>query len=356
MRLLLYIYTAKKHFWHNFGTVRGKNTMAAIRKKGDYQWHVQIRKKGFAPLTKTFETKAAAELWAKTTESEMGRGVFVSRAEAEATTLRDALTRYAAEISPSKKGCAQEIVRINKWLTDPLANRALASLKSTDFAKWRDARLKSVSPATLHRDLSIISHLFSICNKEWGIAVTNPLQNIRKPSIQNARDRRLEGDEEQRLLDALSNSGKGALANHWMQPLAVLAIETAMRQGELLKIQWKDVDLKKSYVHLADTKNGTARDVPLSNRAKATLEALPRSIDGKVLGTTQSAVVQAWARACKRARITDLTFHDLRHEATSRMAEKLALHELMKVTGHKDTKMLARYYHPRPEDLARKLG
>ncbi len=330
--------------------------MASIRKKGDYQWHVQIRKKGFAPVTKTFETKAAAELWAKTTESEMGRGVFVSHAEAEATTLRDALARYATEISPSKKGCAQEIVRINKWLTDPLASRALASLKSTDFAKWRDARLKSVSPATLHRDLSIISHLFSICNKEWGIAVTNPLQNIRKPSIQNARDRRLEGDEEQRLLEALGNSGKGALANHWMRPLAVLAIETAMRQGELLKIQWKDVDLQKSYVHLTDTKNGTARDVPLSNRAKATLEALPRSIEGKVFGTTQSAVAQAWTRACKRAGIEDLTFHDLRHEATSRLAEKLALHELMKVTGHKDTKMLARYYHPRAEDLARKLG
>ena len=141
-----------------------------------------------------------------------------------------------------------------------------------------------------------------------------------------------------------------------MRPLAVLAIETAMRQGELLKIQWNDVDMKRSQIHLADTKNGTARDVPLSKRAKATLEALPRSIEGKVFGTTQSAVVQAWARACKRAGIEGLTFHDLRHEATSRLAEKLALHELMKVTGHKDTKMLARYYHPRAEDLARKLG
>jgi integrase len=330
--------------------------MATIRKKGDLQWHVQIRKKGFAAITKTFETRAAAELWAKTTESEIGRGVFVSRAEAEATTLREALTRYAAEISQSKKGCAQEIVRINKWLTDPLANRALASLKSTDFAKWRDARLKSVSPATLHRDLSIISHLFTICNKEWGISVANPLQNIRKPPIQNARVRRLEGDEEHRLLDALGNSGKGDLANHWMRPLAVLAVETAMRQGELLKIKWKDVDMQKSYVHLSDTKNGTARDVPLSHRAKATLEALPRNIDGKVFGTTQSAVVQAWRRACKRAGIEGLTFHDLRHEATSRLAEKLAMHELMKVTGHKSATMLARYYHPRAEDLARKLG
>lgn len=330
--------------------------MATIRKKGDSQWHVQIRKKGFAPITRTFETRSEADNWVTITESEMLRGVFESRAEAEATTLFEALERYAAEISVSKKGCAQELVRIKRWQIDPLATRTLASLKSLDFARWRDNRLKTVSAATLHRDLSIISHLFTICNKEWGIHVVNPMRNIRKPSIQNARVRRLEGDEETRLFDALSDSGKGALANHWMTPLVALAIETAMRQGELLKINWKDVDLKKSYIHLDDTKNGTARDVPLSSKARAILEILPRSIAGKVFNTTQSAVVQSWSRACKRAEIEGLTFHDLRHEATSRLAEKLALHELMKVTGHKDTKMLARYYHPRAEDLAKKLG
>lgn len=330
--------------------------MATIRKKGDFQWHVQIRKKGFASVTKTFNTKSEAETWAMITESEMVRGIFESRVEAEATTLFEALERYATEISTTKKGCAQELVRIRRWKVDPLAKRTLASLKSSDFAKWRDNRLKTVGAATLHRDLSILSHLFTICNKEWGISVANPLQNIRKPSIKNARDRRLEEGEEARLLDALGDSGKGALANHWMRPLVIMALETAMRQGELLKINWQDVDLKKAYVHLADTKNGTSRDVPLSSKAKEVLNALPRSISGKVFNTTQSAVVQSWARACKRAEIEGLTFHDLRHEATSRLAEKLALHELMKVTGHKDTKMLARYYHPRAEDLARKLG
>lgn len=323
--------------------------MASIRKKGNLQWHVQIRKKGFEPVTKTFASRAAAELWAKTVESEMGRGVFTSRAEAEATTLHEALSRYMVEISPSKKGHAQEVVRINRWLKEPLAKRPLASLRSTDFAKLRDARLKEISPATLHRDFSIISHVFTICNKEWGIAVANPLQNIRKPSINNSRNRRLEGDEESRLFTALSES-----TNSWMRPLAELAIETAMRQGELLKITWKDVG--KVGIHLTDTKNGTARDVPLSTQARKLLDTLPRSMGGKVFPTTQSAVVQAWGRACKRAKIEGLTFHDLRHEATSRLAQKLPLQDLMKVTGHKDSKMLARYYHPRVEDLARMLG
>lgn len=339
-------------FWHS----EEKNNMATIRKKGNLQYHVQIRKKGFSPATKTFNTRVEAENWAMITESEMVRGVFESRAEAEATTLYEALGRYASEISKEKKGYAQELVRIKRWQLDPLAKRSLASLKGSDFARWRDARLKTVTPSTMRRDLSIIAHLYTICNKEWDMPTPSPTKSIRMPSIQNARNRRLEDGEEERLMNALGDSGKGALANHWMKPLAAFAIESAMRQGELLSLHWKHVDLIKRTAHLPDTKNGTSRTVPLSSRAIEVLTSLPRSIGGKVFNTTQSAVVQSWARACKRAEIEGLTFHDLRHEATSRMAEKLALHELMKVTGHKDTKMLARYYHPRAEDLAKKLG
>jgi integrase len=323
--------------------------MATIRKKGNLQWHVQIRKKGFEPVTKTFNTRTNAQLWAKSVESEMGRGLYVSREEAERTTLSDALLRYKNEVSPKKKGYAQEVVRINRWLKEPLATRSLASLRSTDFAKLMDERLKEISPATLHRDFSIISHVFTICNKKWGIAVANPLSNIIKPSINNGRKRRLEGDEESRLLAALFNS-----KNHWMRPIAEFAIETAMRQGELLKLTWKDVSAIS--IHLPDTKNGMSRDVPLSKRAKAILDTLPRSINGSVFQITQPTIAQAFPRACKRAGIEGLTFHDLRHEATSRLAQKLPMHDLMKVTGHKDTKMLARYYHPKMEDLARMLG
>ena len=335
--------------WHNSGTVKGKNIMATIRKKGDLQWHVQIRKKGFPTATKTFTTKSAAQLWSKTVESEMGRGSYVSRAEAEATTLYESLDRYMREISPSKKGCNQEIVRLKRWQQDKLAKRPLASLNSADFAKWRDMRLKTVKPATLHRDLSLISHLFTICVKEWGIHVENPLKNIRKPTINNARNRRFEVDEEERLYAALANC-----KSYCMRPLAEFAVETAMRQGELLNITWKNV--KELSIYLLDTKNGTSRNVPLSNRARVILETLPKSIGGKVFPTTQSAVEQAWRRACRRAGIEGLTFHDLRHESTSRLAQKLHLQDLMKVTGHKDTKMLARYYHPRVEDLARMIG
>lgn len=335
--------------------------MATIRKKGHAQWHVQIRKKGYTPVTKTFNTRADAELWAKTTESEMGRGLFVNRTEAESTTLLDALKRYKDEISIKKKSYLKEVVFINRWIgvnnkgdqltPEPLTQRALASLRSTDFVKWRNNRLKTsnASPTSLQRELAIISHLFTTCNETWGIPVLNPLANVSKPKADNARNRRLEDDEETRLLEALGGS-----SNKWLRPLAELAIETAMRQSELLKIEWKDV--KTFGIHLKETKNGKPRDVPLSPKARTLLDSMPRSIGGSVFPTTQSAVVQAWSRACKRAGIEDLHFHDLRHEATSRLAQKLPMQDLMKVTGHSSSTMLARYYHPRVEELARKLA
>ncbi|MHB1333305.1 MAG: tyrosine-type recombinase/integrase [Sulfuriferula sp.] len=353
--------------------------MASIRKKGDFQWHVQIRRKGFAAVTKTLNTRAEAETWARSVENEMDRGVFIDRSEAEATTLHEALERYEREVSATKKGHEQERWRIRAWLMHPLAKRSMASLRGGDFAKHRDDRLSTgIAPATIKNDLAVISHLFTMAAKEWGLAVSNPVKNIRMPPVQNARERRLESDEEVRLLAAMDNPA-GQRSNHWMKPLTIFAMETAMRQSELLSLEWKDVDLLQSFVRARgiggrSTKNDdNHRDVPLSSRARNVLENLPRSLGGKVFPTTASAVKQAFARACMRARkdytdeckikgkmpddrLLDLHFHDLRHEGTSRLAGKLALHEIMKVTGHKDTRMLARYYHPKASELAKKLG
>ncbi len=336
--------------------------MATITRRGDMQWQAKVRVKGYAPVSKTFILRDDAELWGKTVESEMGRGVFVDRSEAEGTTLYDALERYEREVSMLKKGYDQEKWRIRSWRADPLAKRSLASLRGVDFSKWRDARLKIVSPATVRLDLALISHLFAYSAKEWGINVTNPVQSIRMPKVNNARERQFVGTEEKYLLYALADSGAGKRSNYWMHALVTLALETAMRQSELLSLEWDKVYLDKGFLRARgvegrSTKNEDAyRDVPLSQRARSVLAAMPRSIGGRVFPTTQSAVKQAFARACVRAGIEDFHFHDLRHEATSRLAERLQLHELMKVTGHKDTRMLARYYHPRAEDMAKKLG
>lgn len=337
--------------------------MATIRKKGDMQWHVQVRRKGFPVVTKTFISRADAELWGQTIESEMGRGVFVDRTEAESTTLLTALARYEAEVTVRKDGSVQERKRIQQWNASPLASRSLASLRGADFAKWRDARLKVVSISTLRKDLAVISHLFTVARKEWGMAVQNPISDIQLPTEDNSRSRRFEAGEELRLLNCLAPV-KGR--SPWMVPLVQFAVETAGRQSELLALLWSDIDIDRSTARLRGAarldgksrmKNKSQyRDVPLSSAAKAILAGLPRSISGRVFPISAPVVMNAFKCACKRAEIADMVFHDLRHEGTSRLADRLAMHELMKVTGHSSTKMLGRYYHPKIEDLAKKLA
>ncbi|MFU2071929.1 site-specific integrase [Bordetella hinzii] len=375
--------------------------MAAITKRGPYQWRAQVRRHGYPAQSKTFNTKAEAEAWAKMIESEMARGIWVSRSEAEATTLYEALKRYEEEISLAKKGSAQESSVIKTCKAVDLAKRPLASIRSADVAKLRDAWLKDYKPATVLRRLAVLSHVFNVARKEWGMeSLSNPVELVRKPQPNNARTRRIAHSSEPAAKtpdNGAPESERGAqdgelerviaASNSALLPAIVwLAVETAMRRGELVSLEWKNVDLKRRVAHLPTTKNGDARDVPMSSRAVAVLQALKDSRNAKanpaddgndadrVFEIRGDAVTRAFERAVTRARqiyvdecrstllkpngkfLTDLRFHDLRHEATSRLASIFPMHELAKITGHKDPRMLMRYYHPRGEDLAKKLS
>jgi len=143
----------------------------------------------------------------------------------------------------------------------------------------------------------------------------------------------------------------------WMLPLVKLALETAMRRSELLGLRWGHIDLQKRTIFLKLTKNGTSRTVPLSTHAVQILNEMPRNIDGRVFPVTHEVVSQAFNRARKQAGVKDIRFHDLRHIAITKLAQKLPnLIELSAVSGHKSLAMLKRYYHPSAEQLAEKLG
>lgn len=340
--------------------------MASIYKRGPYQWQVLIRRKGFPSQAKVFETKSEAETWAATIESEMGRGGFVSQKEAENTTLSEALDRYEREVTVKKKG-HQEKNLIKKWKSHPLSKRFLSTIRGKDIAEYRDTRLKEVSPNTVRLDLALLSHLFTIAVKEWGMAgLVNPVMQIRKPKLPQGRDRRLLPGELDRILSASESPV--------LSDLVRFAIETAMRRSELAGMTWDRVDLKKRTVTLLDTKNGEKRTVPLSTEAVRILSSLPRIINGEVWGMEPDSITQAFIRAVSRARATyekkceekeeksdpsflvDLHFHDLRHEATSRIFEKgFNVMEVATITGHKTLQMLKRYTHLKAEDLAERL-
>jgi integrase len=271
----------------------------------------------------------------------------------------------------------------------------MAAVRSTDVAKLRDEWLKDRKPATVLRRLSILSHVFNIARKEWGMeSLSNPVELVRKPQPDNARTRRIAaGDAATEALstdDAESKRGAqegelervvAASGSALLPSVIWLAVETAMRRGEIAALRWEHIDLRRRVAHLPATKNGSARDVPLSTRAVAVLRELKDAAGeggsgeaGPVFQIRSDAITRAFERAVTRARavyvsecaaseqrpdgrfLTDLRFHDLRHEATSRLASIFPMHELTKITGHKDPRMLMRYYHPRAEDLAKRLA
>jgi len=139
----------------------------------------------------------------------------------------------------------------------------------------------------------------------------------------------------------------------------LLALETAMRRGEMLNMRWRDVAFERRTLRIPVTKTGHARTIPLSSGALATLRTLSdgrASGDERILPITQDAAKMAWKRLVRRARLLDPKFHDLRHEAISRFFERgLNVPEVALISGHRDPRMLFRYTHPRAEDIAAKL-
>lgn len=327
--------------------------MASIRQRSGV-WQARIRRKGYPDEVSSFDTKTEAQTWARRIESAMDQGAYQIIHSARNILLTDILQRYVEEVSPTKRSEKREKQAIQFMQRQKMAAYSMEKLTPAIVASYRDERLKTVAPATIIRELSILSSVISHARKEWGIPTANPCALVRKPATPKGRTRLLTADEEARLISELQPVRR---RSPWMAPLVLLALETAMRRGELLSMRWENVNLQTQTALLPMTKNGTARVVPLSRKAIAVLLTLPCAETGPVFPLSYMVVNNCFVDACKRARIVNLHFHDLRHTATSRLAEKLPnVIELASVTGHQTIQMLKRYYHPKAEVLARKLG
>lgn len=341
--------------------------MAYIKQRGEY-WRAEVRRKGYKPAYRTFDTQRLAQQWARRVESEMDSGLYTNRAEAERTTLREALERYKREIVPLKGHPSQENGRVDRWLRNDLCYRTLANLKGADFARYRDFRRElGRAENTIRLELQLVSHLYEIARKEWGMeGLQNPLKNIRKPSGSCARDRRLKDGEYEKIYGELHASG-----NRFAVHAFVLAVETSLRKGALFCIRWEWVDLASRMVRIPAHARGPANKgvppvLPLSRRAVEVFVALHPTDNsglpvveptGPVFDTTPNAVMCVWKRILPLLGIDDLRWHDLRHEAASRLFEKgLNPMEVATITGHKSMQMLRRYTHLKAENLVDKLG
>jgi integrase len=273
--------------------------------------------------------------------------------------LGKALEKYYECVSVHKRGHLQEFYRINVIKRYDLASMLMDEVTSVDIADYRDMRLnmistrtgRPVSPNTVRLELALLSALYNLARIEWGTCTHNPVEHVRKPPASPGRTRRLTSLEERRITKALGPKNPQLLA------IFSLALETAMRQGEILSLSWEYVDLHLGVAHLPLTKNGLARDVPLSCKARKVLRDFAGPLSGPVFHYTSNGFKSAWRMILKELGIEDLHFHDLRHEAISRLFElgTLNVMEVSAISGHKSMAMLKRYTHLRAASLVSKL-
>jgi integrase len=326
--------------------------MASIRKRGA-KWQVQVRRDGAAPISRTFSTKRDAEAWARSTETDIERG-DVPKRRAKLPTLLDLLIRYREQVTPTKRSLKVERCRIDKLCRNPLVRTPVDKLLPASIAAYRDARLKDVSGETVRQDLVLIRQVIEVARREWGCSLpVNPVDGIRKPKPATARTRRLTPEDQERLGQALATTRNPLIAY-----AIAFAVATAMRRGEILRIEWDHVDWASSVLVIPTTKNGHPRTIPLTVDALHTLRGVQSlsASDRFAFPVAAEAFKTSWRRVIERSGITDLRFHDLRHEAVSRFFEAgLSLPEVSLISGHRDPRQLMRYTYLDAQRVGEKL-
>ena len=311
--------------------------MASIRKRNGL-WQAQVRSRKLGSTSKSFHRKSDAVAWAKVQEAMMQTGEWKPK-DKRYSTIGDLIQTYLLKATPNKKGAEPETRRLNRLLKETsLMQIKLDDAKPHHFATFRDKRLKDGNRACQY-DLVLLRAAWNTARIEWGWDLRdNPLTLIRFPKSNPPRERRLKQGEYEKLMTACTDTKVWYL---W--PMIEIAIETCMRRGEILGLEWKYIDVERSKALLPNTKNGRSRWVPLTPKVMELLERLPKE-DYRVFPITDVAVRQSWDRLRRRAGITDLTFHDLRHEGISRQFESgLSIPQVMAISGHQTASQLFRY-------------
>ncbi len=312
------------------------------------KWKCQVRKEGFPSQSKTFESRTEAVAWGQEVESRMHKGIITRSTTKQTLTVREMLARYLREESPHKASPASDKARA-KHVCGALGSFRVHTLTSPHIAQYKRDRLALVSPQSVTHELNLLHRAYVVAVEEWGIVLPEGIPRTKRPSLPRGRDRRVSQREIDLILLATGSEELGAIVQ--------LAVETAMRRGELLGMRWEHVNLVRRTVYLPKTKTGTSRTVPLSSKAVTLLRDMRPKESGSVFSMAPSSASQAFKRSAKRAGIENLHFHDLRHEATSRLFERgLNVIEVARITGHKTLSMLDRYTHLDVQHLAQKLG
>jgi integrase len=324
--------------------------MATIRKRGK-SWQALVRLRGHN-ASGTFDTRRQADAWAADIEYQIRQGTYGKPADG---TFGDLMERFAEKVAPSRAGARWERVRLRRFQRDPIAGVALADLKTQHFADFRDRRLAAVSPGSVNREINLLGAVCRYALREWHLLDHHPIQGLERPTDPRPRDRRIDGDEIRRVCAALGWSEAAPVTRQQEVAWAFLvALETAMRLGEILALTRDDVDLAGRYVTVQTSKNGDRRHVPLTRHA-VDLFRLVVDKPARLVEVGRDVASALFRRARIDAGIEDLRFHDTRHEALTRLARKLDVLDLARMVGHRDPRSLMIYYNATATEIASRL-
>ncbi len=343
---------------------------SGIEYRGEAQYRVRI-KRGQVTEARTFETLEAAKAWREQVIGKISGDEYVDKSRERRTTFADLLDRYLEEVTPTKRSAAKERYLIMAWRRELFAALPVISIESSEFTAWRNRRVaEGKASSTISNMLNLASAIFRTAKAEWGYKIDNPLIGIRRPQAEPPREAHLRPEMDAKLIEACREGPP------WLPYIVTVALWTAMRQGEIRKLRWEWIDLNSGVIVIPHrlageagrpskqkiTKTGHGRSIPLLDQVVSCLRKWSSGVshvsglvfpDARGHELQQDTVSKAYSKAAERAGRSDLTFHDLRHVATTRLAplHRDAVH-LSKTTGHRDPRSLARYYNPDPIDNA----
>ena len=322
-------------------------------------WRVQI-KIGDVRDSQTFRTQREAKAWASVRETQIRDRK--GRNPGELHTVSEMFREYVERVSDGKAGARSEMLRLKAFEEKfpHLAALKLSDFKTPQLVEWRDARLKKVKPGSVVRDINLIRNVFYTARLEWHWMTHNPFEGFKVPQEGAPRDRRINPWKEVRPICRALGYVSGRAPQTKSQEIALaflVALRSAMRAGEILQLGKASCDLKKRVAtvsHKMQHLTGKPRSIPLTRH---TVRLLAPVADRDRFFTVDSASLDTLFRKAKsRLKIEGLHFHDSRAEALTRLARKVDVLTLSKISGHTDLRMLSEvYYRESAEDIAARI-
>lgn len=292
-------------------------------------------------------------------KTEIAEGRFFPTARSRRTLFEDLVDDYKRASARAGKAIMRTDAGYRRAL-EAFGGKRADAITTREIEDWRDRLAESLSPASVAHHLTMLRAIFNRGVRD-GKLTTAPTRGVEFPRENNARVRYLTDDEEAALLNEIAER---------MRPLVTVAIHTGLREGELLRLRWPDVDFGSASLHVREAKSGEGRRLPLNRTALAALKeiraAFPKVIDlearrdrhdgGYIFGPDSNALRMSlnreFRRAASAAQIDDLRFHDLRHTFASRLVlHGFDLYRAQTLLGHKTQRMTMRYAHLSPGAL-----